>query len=133
MRDLSSYQSQGLLALRHRSLPDDFTGDYKIEVVGLHPFPRLFDHEALAIETGIDVGAVTVLRVDNDVFVFLDDIDDMQFYSQLLRGPQGVIALRSGSIPVANRMGMTFDAEPGKKIDTFDMDTLIKDNPGCEH
>ena len=77
----------GALALRHRSLADDFAGDDKIETVGVDPLQCLADHEDLAIEAGIEVGAITVPGIEHDVLVFIDNVDDMQPDVELLGDP----------------------------------------------
>ncbi len=65
--------------------------------------------------------------VDYDIFIFLDDIDDVQFDGELFRYPQGVITLLFAAVFLTDGVGVPFDAKAGKEIDAFDLDTLILD------
>ena len=64
--------------LRLGSLADDLARDHEVETPVQHVLGEgLVDHEDLAVETGIEVRAIAVLRVQDDVLVFVDDIDDV--------------------------------------------------------
>ena len=89
-------QRHRVAALRFRTLPDDFAGNDEVETVLFHESPgaRLIDHEDLAVEARIQMRAVSVLRIQDDVFVLLGDVDDVQLDAELLGRPQRVVALR---------------------------------------
>jgi len=74
-----------------------------------------------------------VLRVDDDVFVFLDDVDDVQLDAELLRGPQRVVAFRHRALVMANSVSVSLHAEAGIEIDALDVNALFQDEPGGEH
>ena len=125
---IALYQRHGVLALRFRALSDDLAGDHEVEPVLFYPLARLADHEDLAIETGVQIGAVAVLRVQHDIFVLIDDVDDVQAHAELLRDPQRVVALRSGAVVPADRVGVALDAESGKEVHAFDVHTLLQNH-----
>jgi hypothetical protein len=99
-----------LLALGHGSLADHLAGDDEVEAVFLDPLFRLGDHEHLAVEAGVEVGAIAMLGVEQDLLVFLDDVDDVQLDAELFRHPQGIVALGSGAILGADGVGVALDA-----------------------
>ena len=88
----------------------------------------LADHEALAVEAGVHVLAVTVFGVEQHVLVFLDHVDDVQLDAQLLGHPQGVVAFRLRPVLLANGVGVSLHAEAGEEIDPFHVDALFKDH-----
>jgi Rieske Fe-S protein len=104
-----------------------------LEVARTDPFQCLADHEDLAVETRVEVVPVAVLGVEHDVLVLLDDVDEVQVYTELVRRPQGVIPFRFVAFVVANGVGMSLDAEAGVKIDALDVYSLIEDHLGCQH
>ncbi len=65
------------------------------------------------------------MRVEHDLLVLVDDIDDVKLDPQLLRHPKGIVALGTVTVLLTDRMGMAFDAEAGVKIDPFDVHALI--------
>jgi len=120
-------------ALNGVALADDLAGDDEIKVIGLHPLAGLADHETLAVQAGVQIGAVTVLRVDDDLLVFLDDLDHVEFDTQLFRHPQGIVALGAFAVLAADGVGMTLDAETGVEIDPLDMHPLVEYQTGRQH
>ena len=68
-------------------------------------------HESLAVEAGVEVGAIAVFGVDDDTFVVFRDIYNMQLYPQLLGNPQGVVSFRLVTVFLTNSLSMSFDAE----------------------
>ena len=114
-------------------MSDDLAGDDEIKAIVLRPLFGLVDHEDLAVQARIQVGTITVFWVGQDILVFLDDVDDMQFDTQLLGRPQGVVALGFLPVLLADRMGMPLHAEPGIEIDAFNMDALLENDPGGKH
>jgi len=119
--------------LRHWTLAYDFAGNNEVESVFLHPLIGMSNHEAFAIQAGVEIRTVTMFGIDYDIFIFLYDIDDMQLDSQLLRYPQRVVAFRLGAVFMPDSMGMAFHAKPGKEIDTFYVDALIKNGFRGQH
>ena len=93
----------------------------------------LADHEYLAIQAGVEIGAVTVLGIEQDVFVFIDDVDDVQLDAELLGHPQRVVAFGLGPVFFANCVGVALDAEAGKKINAFHGDALIQNDLSGQH
>ena len=93
---------------------------------------RFAHHEDLAVEAGVQVGAIAVFGIDYDVLVFLDDVDDMQLDAELFGDPQRVAALGTFAVALANRMRVPLDAKAGVKIDAFDVDSLLLNQPGGE-
>ena len=73
-----------------------------------------------------------MLRIDHDVLVFFDNIDDVEFDTQLLRAPQGIVSLRFFLVFFTNGMGMAFDAKAGIEVDALDMNALFQHQPGSE-
>ena len=51
----------------------------------------------------------------------------MQLDAQLLRRPQGVVALGFVCVPIAYGVGVAFDAEAGIKIESLHVYSLIQD------
>lgn len=98
-----------------------------------HPFHGFVHHESLAVEAGVEVGAIAVFGVDDDTFVVFRDIYNMQLYPQLLGNPQGVVSFRLVTVFLTNSLSMSFDAEAGKKVYAFDVDTLFLHNPNGQH
>lgn len=98
-------------------LAPHLTGDNEVETVFLDPLPGLADHEHLAVEAGIEVGAIPMFGVEQHLFVFLDHIDDVQLDVELFRHPhpKGVVALGLAKLPGADGVRMAFDAETGKE------------------
>jgi hypothetical protein len=82
-------------------------------------------HENLAIEARIQIGAIAMLRVDHDVLVFLDDIDNVQLDAELFCDPQRVVAFNPVTVVFADGVSMPFDAKAGKEIDAFDLDVRL--------
>ena len=74
-----------------------------------------------------------MLWIKQNLLVFFYDINDMQFYSQLLSYPQGIIALWFIGVFFTNGMGMPFHTKTGKKIDALNMYTLFLYGSGCQH
>ncbi len=122
-----------MFALRHRPLADHFAGDDEIETVFLHPLLGLVDHEDLTVQARVQIGAVTVFGIEQHLFVFFDDIDDVQLDTELLGHPQRVVTLDLVGILLTDGVGVAFDAKPGKKIDAFDMDALVHDGLAGQH
>jgi hypothetical protein len=60
------------------TLTDHLPGDHEIETVTFDPVTRPGNHEYLAVEAGIQVGAITIVRIEHHLFVFIDDIDNVQ-------------------------------------------------------
>jgi hypothetical protein len=127
------HHRHGVLALRHRPLADDLAGDDEVEAVRLHPFARLAHHEALAVETRVQVRAVAVLRVDDDVLVLVDDVDDVQLDAELLGHPQCVVALGFELVLAADGVRVALDAEAGIEVDALDVDALLLEHARGEH
>ncbi len=127
------HHRHGVLALGHGALANHLTGDNEIEAVLLRPLLCLVHHEDLAVQAGVHVRAVAVLRVQQHILVFFHDIDNVQLDPKLLGRPQGVVSLGFGLILLANGMGVSFHAKAGKKIDAFHMDPLFKDHLGGKH
>ena len=127
------HHGHGVAPLGHGPLAHHLAGDDEIEAVCLHPFPGLAHHEALAVQAGIEVGPVAVLGIDHHLLVFLDDLDDVQLDAQLLRHPQGVVALGARTVLAPDGMGMAFDAKAGVEIDSFHVNALIQDQAGGQH
>lgn len=129
----------GPLALALGPLTDHFSSDYEIETVIAEKaafdeqFTRFFHHENLAVETRVHVGTVAVFRVQQHILVFLDDINEVQWDTELFGHPQRVIAFGFGAFVLADRMGVAFDAETREKIYSFDVHTLVHHHPGGEH
>ena len=73
--------------------------------------------------------AVAVLRLQQHLLVLLHHIDDVQLDAQLLRHPQGVVALRLGAAALADGVGVTLHAEAGEKVDALHMHALLHDPP----
>ena len=114
-------------------MADDFAGNHEVETSIEHIFGnRLVDHEDLAVEAGIEVRAVAVLGVQDDILVFLDDIHDVQFDPELFGDPQRVVALLPRGVLLADSMGVAFHAEPGVEVDALDFDALVKHHLGGE-
>ena len=67
------------------------------------------------------------------IFVFFNNINNMQLDAELFCDPQSVVALLFLLIFGTNRVCMAFDTEAREKIDTLDMDTLIQDHPCRQH
>ena len=63
--------------------------------------------------------------IEHDIFIFLDDIDDVQFDTELFSNPQGIVTLGFGLVFLAYCVGMTLDAEVGEEIDPFNVDALF--------
>ena len=70
-------------------------------------------------------------RIDHDILVLFNDINDVKPYAQLFRDPQSVVAF--AALAVTNCVGVPLHTKTGKEIEAFDVDTLILDNPGSEH
>jgi len=121
-----------LPALRLRPLTNELTGDDEIETVRVYPFPRLAQHEDLAVETRVEVGAVAVARVEHDVLVLLYDIDDVQPDTQSLGHPQGIVAFLPVPVSFTDRMDVVLDTEAGVKVGACHMHTLPQHDPGRE-
>src|SRR5690606_30738672 len=113
--------------------PEHFAGDDEIEPVGLHPFARLAHHEALAVEARIEVRAVSLLGVDHDFLVVLDHVDDVQLDAELLRHPEGVVALRPGALVAPDRLGVPLDAEARVEVDAFHVHAVVLHHARGEH
>ena len=62
------------------------------------------------LRAGIQVGPIPVPGIEHNILVLIDDVDNVQLDSQLLRRPQCIVALRPCTILFANGMGMAFDA-----------------------
>jgi hypothetical protein len=65
--------------------------------------------------------------IHDNVFVFFDDVDNMQLDPELFRNPERIVALWSRTVFLANGMRVSFDTETGVKIYPLDVDTLIQD------
>ena len=130
---LPRHHRQGVSTLRLRPLADHLAGEDEIEAALLHPLPRLADHEGLAVETGIEVGAIAVLGIEDDVLVFFDDIDDVELDSQLLGDPQSVVASRPGLGFVANCVGVPLDTETREEVEPFDVHALVENDLCRQH
>ena len=130
---LPCHHGHGFLALRHWPLADHLAGDDEIKTMRLGPLQGLVYHEDLAIQAGIHIGTIAVFGLQQDILVFLHDIDDVQLDAQLLRGPQGIVALGLALVLFADGMGMSFHAKAGKKVDPFHVDPLVQHNLGGEH
>jgi hypothetical protein len=85
-------------------------------------------HEDFAIQARIEVGTVTVFRIDHDILVLLDDIEDMQFDAQLFGNPQRIVAFGFGLVLFTDGVCMTLHTKTGEEIKTFDMNTLFQDD-----
>ena len=120
----------GLLTLRHRSLSQHFTGNDEIKAMLLDPFMRFLHHKNLAVETGVQVCTVAVFGVDNDILVFINDINNMKLNAQLLGHPQSVITLGFSLVLLTYGVCMAFNTKPGKEIDAFNMNALFQHNFG---
>ncbi len=120
----------GVFALRFGSLADDLTGDDEIEALVLDPFTRLAHHEHLAVEAGVEVRAVAVTRVEDHVFVFFDDVNDMQLDTELLGNPERVVAFLPVAVFLTDGVGVPFDTETGEEIDALDVDALSLNDLG---
>ncbi len=116
---------QGFLALGHGALAHDLAGDDEIETLFANPFVSLAHHEDLAVQAGIQVRAIAVLRIDDHILVLLDDIDDMQLDVQLLGHPKCIVALRLVLVLLADGMGVPLDAEAGEEVDALDVYALL--------
>jgi hypothetical protein len=79
-------------------------------------------HEYLAIEAGVQIGAIAMLWVDHDVLVLINDVDNVQLDAELLGDPQRVVAFNPVTVVFADGVSMPFDAKAGKEIDAFDLD-----------
>ena len=66
-----------------------------------------------------------MFRVNDDILVLLDDVDNMQLDTQLFRRPQGVIAFWPGAVLFTNSVGVSLDTKTGVKINALDMYTLV--------
>ena len=130
---LARHHRHGVLALRHRPLADDLAGDDEVEATRLHPLARLAHHEALAVEAGIQIRAVAVLGVDDDVLVLLDHVDDVQLDAELFRDPECVVALGLELVLAADGVRVALDAEAGVEVDALDVDALFENHLGGEH
>ncbi len=119
------HHGHGVLALGLGPLAHHLAGDDEVEVVGLHPFLGLFHHEDLAIQAGVEIGAVAVFGVEHHVFVFFHDIDDVQLDAQLLGAPQGIVALGFFLVLLADGVGMPLHAETREEIDAFHINALF--------
>ncbi len=105
-------------------MTDDFPGNDEVEILLLDPLLRLVHHENLAVQAGVQIGAVAVARVDDDILVFLDHVDDVQLDAELFGNPQRIVALGPAAIASANRMRVALDAKSGEEIDPLDFDSL---------
>jgi len=79
------------------------------------------------------VRAIAVLGIDDDVFIFVDHIDNVQLDADLLGRPQCVIAFRFALFAAANGVGVTLDTEASEEIDALDVDALITHQARGEH
>ena len=77
--------------------------------------------------------AVSVLWVKDYIFVFFNNINNMQLDAELFCDPQSVVALLFLLIFRANSVCMAFNTEAREKIDALDMDALIQDYPCRQH
>jgi hypothetical protein len=64
------------------SLPHHFTGNNKIEVIFRNPLLGFIHHKDLAVQAGIHIGTVPMLRINQDIFILFNNIDDMQLDPQ---------------------------------------------------
>lgn len=66
-----------------------------------------------------------MLWVDNDIFIFFDNINNVEFDAQLLCHPQGVIALLFFLILLADSVGMSFYTKTCKEVNALNMHALL--------
>ena len=64
--------------------------------------------------------------VNDDVFVFFNDINDMEFDAKLLCNPQGIIAFGFVLVLFSNGMGVAFHTKAGIKINAFYVNALFQ-------
>ncbi len=128
-------QRHRVAALRHRPLADDFAGDDEVAAVFLHESPRarLIDHEDLAVETRIQMRPVAVFRIQDDVFVRLGDVDDVEFDAELFGNPQRAVALRLALVLRADRVRVPLNAESREEVQAFDVNAFVDDDSRGEH
>ena len=68
--------------------------------------------------------------IDYYSLVFFDNVDDIELDTELLRNPESVVALDLVPVFFTNSMCVSLDTKTGKEVDTFDIDTLLLDEPG---
>ncbi len=74
-----------------------------------------------------------MLRIENDALVFLDDVYQMESYTELLGHPQRVVALGLLARPVADGVGVALYAETREEVQPLHPDSLLENQLGCEH
>jgi len=124
------HHRHGVLALGHGSLAYDLTGNDKVEAIFQNPLVGLLDHEYLTVQTWIQIGSIPMFRVEQYLFVLLNNIHNVQFHPQLLSHPQGIVTLGLGPILLAYGVGMPFHTESGKEINPFYMHSLFLNHFG---
>jgi hypothetical protein len=90
-------------------LPHDLTNNDEIEVIFLDSFMCLLNHKNFAIKAGVQVSAIAVFWIDDDTFIFFNDINNVEFNAELLGHPQCIIALNFIFTFLANGMHISFD------------------------
>ena len=114
-------------------LSEHLTGNDEIEIIGFHPVFGPAHHETLAVETRIEVGSVSVFRIEHDLLVRLDYINDVELDTNLFGSPQCVVALLFLAVLVSDRVGVPFHTESSEEIQSFNMDALLKHDTGRQH
>ena len=57
---------------------------------------------------------------------------DIQLDTELFRYPERIVAFDLVFVFLADSVCVSFDAKTGKKIDAFNMNTLLLDEPGSQ-
>ena len=129
---LAADDGHGFLALALGPLAHHLAGDDEIEALlagqltGLVQHQGgLVDHEDLAVQAGVQMGAVAVLGVEHHILVLLGDINDVQLDAQLLGHPEGVVALVLVLVFLADRVGVALHAEAGEEVHPFHVNALL--------
>ena len=74
-----------------------------------------------------------MFRVQDNILVLLDDVDDVELDSKFFRNPQRVVTLLLLLGFRADGVSVSLDAEAREEINAFDMDTLVHDDLGGQH
>jgi hypothetical protein len=73
-----------------------------------------------------------MLRVQQHIFVLIDNVDDMQFDAQGFRYPQCIITFWFFLMTFTNRVSVAFYTKSGEEINALDMDALLHNHLGGE-
>jgi hypothetical protein len=106
---------EGIAALGHGALPQDFARYHKGRIYFLHHDPGFFQHESLAVDTGVDVFSISVHGPSDEVDVFLTHIHNAKIYSDR-PGDSG----RMGFLLLSIAFG-----KGGRKVEPQDIEALF--------